>query len=183
VTTPHGIIRPRTPADLPAAAAALIEVHRTDGYPVEGVDDPQGWLTHPQQLGAWVAELDGEIVGHVAISSPQPDDAAATLWHDQTETPLDDIAVLGRLFVLPTARGHAFGRRLIETAHAASRDIGRRLVLDVMAKDTAAIALYERLHWSRIGDTEHPDGHGHTVTAHCYVAPHGDLNDDAGPRG
>ena len=70
----------------------------------------------------------------------------------------------------------------MESAHAAARDVGRRLVLDVMSKDTAAIALYERLGWTRIGDTEHPDGHGHTVTAHCYVALPGDPDNDARPR-
>ena len=46
-----------------------------------------------------------------------------------------------------------------------------RLVLDVMTKDAAAIKLYERLGWRRIGQTEHDNGHGTTVPAYCYVAP------------
>ena len=73
-------VRRRQPADLPEAAAALVEVHRSDGYPVEGVDDPTAWLLSPHQIAAWVAELDGRIVGHVALTEPQPDDAAATVW-------------------------------------------------------------------------------------------------------
>jgi len=39
------VVRERTLADIPAAAAALVEVHRTDGYPVEGVADPIRWVT------------------------------------------------------------------------------------------------------------------------------------------
>jgi hypothetical protein len=75
MTTPSGPrvqIRPRASDDLPAAAAALVHVHHSDGYPVEGVDDPAAWLTSPHQIAAWVAELDEHIVGHAAIGEPQP---------------------------------------------------------------------------------------------------------------
>ena len=40
-----------------------------------------------------------------------------------------------------------------------------------MTKDAAAIRLYERLGWQRIGTTEHDDGHGHAIDAYCYVSP------------
>jgi hypothetical protein len=43
----HSTVRPRADADLPATAAALVEVHHSDGHPVEGVDDPRGWLVSP----------------------------------------------------------------------------------------------------------------------------------------
>jgi ribosomal protein S18 acetylase RimI-like enzyme len=45
-------------------------------------------------------------------------------------------------------------------------------VLDVMAKDAAAIKLYERLGWTRIGTTDHAAGNGNLVPASCYVSPH-----------
>lgn len=149
----------------------LVAVHETDGYPVEGVADPVGWISGPGQLRAWVAELDGQIVGHVALNEPQAGDAAAAAWATTTGGDDDPIAVLGRLFVLSTARGHAIGRRLIEAAsdYAASNQL--RLVLDVMAKDAAAIALYERLGWTRIGTTEHDDGQGRLIEAGCFVSP------------
>jgi GNAT superfamily N-acetyltransferase len=166
----QGSIRRRTPSDLPAAAAALVEVHRTDGYPVEGVDDPIAWLVNPHQLVAWVAELNSEIVGHVALSEPQPDDAAATLWAT-SHNDNDHLAVLGRLFVLSRARGHALGERLIHAATDYGRSHNRRLVLDVMTKDAAAIRLYDRLGWQRIGTTQHDDGHGHAIDAYCYSSP------------
>jgi GNAT superfamily N-acetyltransferase len=167
---PSAIIRERTPADLPAAADALIEIHRTDGYPVEGVADPIAWLTGPTLLRAWVAELAGCIVGHVAISEPGTDDAAPRIWREQSGETTPTL-VLGRLFVLPDARGHAVGRRLLEAARDESRTRGTRLTLDVMAKDTAAIALYERLGWRRTGETRHDDGTGHGHPALAYVSP------------
>ena len=48
---------------------------------------------------------------------------------------------------------------------------GLRLVLDVMTKDTDAIRLYERLGWTRIGDTTRRDGDGLHTAAVCYVSP------------
>lgn len=35
------VIRPYGDTDLPGAAAALTDVHSTDGYPVEGVAHPE----------------------------------------------------------------------------------------------------------------------------------------------
>ena len=164
-------IRSRVPADLDDVAAALVEVHRTDGYPVEGVDDPRAWLVDPHQLAAWIAELDGRTVGHIALGDPQPSDAAAALWNEDPENTGQPLAVLGRLFVLRSARGHALGEQLIRTATDYAHQHGRRLVLDVMTKDAAAIRLYERLDWRRIGTTKHDDGHGHAIDAYCYVSP------------
>lgn len=164
-----GEIRPRTDDDLAACAEVLVEVHGVDGYPVEGVADPVAWLTPPALLHAWVATLDHHPVGHVALSEPQPGDDAAHLWHEQSGEPLHQLGVLGRLFVSPSARGHAFGRRLVEAVAAECDRISRRPVLDVMAKDSAAIHLYERLGWHRIGSTTHRFGDHQTTDAYCYV--------------
>src|SRR4026207_932360 len=166
MTTPSGPrvqIRPRASDDLPAAAAALVQVHHSDGYPVEGVDDPAAWLTSPHQIAAWVAELDDHIVGHAALGEPQPDDAAATLWAEHDEGHRDHVAVLGRLFVLHEARGHALGEQLVRTATASAHEHRRRLVPAVLTQDAAAIRLYERLGWQRIGTTQHHYGHGRTI--------------------
>ena len=40
-----------------------------------------------------------------------------------------------------------------------------------MTKDGAAIRLYERLGWRRIGTTQHDDGHGNAIDAYCYASP------------
>ena len=51
------------------------------------------------------------------------------------------------------------------------REHDLRLVLDVMAKDAAAMRLYERLGWRKIGETTHHFGNGESIPAVCYVAP------------
>jgi len=163
-------IRPYEDTDLPGAAAALTDVHATDGYPVEGVAHPEAWLRSDDVLASWVTEADGRIVGHVAVMRPRGEDAV-TLWAAQSGDDEQHIAVLARLFVVRDARKHALGERLVRTAtHYALRH-NHRLVLDVMVKDTAAIRLYERLGWLRTGRATHHFGTGQFVEAICFVAP------------
>ncbi len=170
-TTSTVTIRPRQDHDIPALAAALVQVHALDGYPVEGVDDPEAWLHLENMLGAWTAEVDGHPVGHVALTEPGPGDDAARIWHEQTGAPLDTLAVLGRLFVTPAGRGHALGRQLTQAATDAAQAIGRRAVLDVMNKDTAAIHTYEALGWTHIADIEHRHHGNQTEPGRAYAAP------------
>lgn len=156
----EAIIRPRRDEDLPALARILVEVHALDGYPVEGVADPESWLHLTNPIGAWVAELDGQPVGHAACTEPGPGDDAARMLHEQQGTPVDQIAVLGRLFIAPTARGRHLGTQLVHTAAKAASETGRRAVFDVMTKDKAAIAMYEKLGCVSLGEFlhRHPDG-------------------------
>ncbi|MGC9410738.1 N-acetyltransferase family protein [Streptomyces sp. DZ1-3] len=163
-------VRPFSDDDLTGAAEALVEVHETDGYPVEGVDDPEAWIKSEDVLAAWVAESDGRIVGHVAVMKPQGE-AAADLWVKQSGDDMGHVGVLARLFVVQSARKQAAGRHLMEAAASHARDHGLRLVLDVMVKDASAIRLYERLGWRKIGETIHHFGNGETIPAVCYVSP------------
>lgn len=162
-------IRPYEDTDLPGAAAALTDVHATDGYPVEGVAHPEAWLRSDDVLASWVAEADGRIVGHVAVMRPRNEDAV-TLWAGRSGDDEQHIAVLARLFVVRDARKQALGERLVRTAMHYALQRNRRLVLDVMAKDTAAIRLYERLGWLRTGEATHLYGDRQQIRAICYVA-------------
>ena len=163
-------IRPRTEADLPGAAAALVAVHAVDGYPVEGVDTPLEWLSPVGVLKAWVAEKEGEIVGHAMLSRPQGEDAVE-MWLKQSGDTADHVAVGARLFIAPEARGEGLGERLLRTAFDYGRAHGLRVVLDVMTKDKAAIRLYERIGMQRIGTARHAYGEGQEIDAVCYVSP------------
>ncbi|WP_406488962.1 GNAT family N-acetyltransferase [Streptomyces phaeochromogenes] len=167
---PSAIVRPFEDTDLAGAAAALTEVHATDGYPVEGVEQPEAWLRSDDVMSAWVGELDGAVVGHVAVMSPRGEDAVS-MWTQQSGDPEERIAVLARLFVVKTARKHALGEALMRAAMGYGREHGLRLVLDVMTKDTSAMRLYERLGWQAIGRTSHHYGAGESIDAVCYVAP------------
>ncbi len=163
-------VRARRETDIPASAAALVAVHASDGYPVEGVADPRAWLMPPGLLESWVAELDGEVVGHVSVSAANHEDAVM-MWTDVSGEPRERIAVLARLFVLPGARRRAVGERLTLAATDFARRSGHRLVLDVMAKDQAAIRLYERLGWRHIGTTTHVFDGSAGIPAYCYASP------------
>jgi GNAT superfamily N-acetyltransferase len=163
-------IRRRREEDLQGAAEALIAVHRSDGYPVEGVDDPVEWLKPTGAIRSWVAEMDGRIVGHVSVSAADGE-AAGQLWSDKSGIPLAGVATLGRLFVLREARRHSIGELLVRAASAYAHEKGLRLTLDVMTKDVAAIRLYERLGWTQIGRTVHRYGDGQEIDAVCYVSP------------
>ncbi|GLY14157.1 hypothetical protein Kisp01_11730 [Kineosporia sp. NBRC 101677] len=164
-------IRPRTAEDLPGLGDLLVRVHELDGYPVEGVADPIAWLKSDNELAALVADKDGQVVGHVMLSYPTEADAAATEWSRREGQPMDAIAVLGRLFISPEARGEALGARLTDSATEIARKLGRRAVLDVMAKDKAAIRTYEKLGWERIAEVEHTFGDGQSTPAYAYVSP------------
>lgn len=165
------VIRPRVESDIPQAAAGLVEVHAADGYPVEGVSRPEAWLTPPGFLAAWVAEITGKVVGHVAISRSNGEEAVS-LWLDQGGADADKVAVLARLFVVPEARNRAIGERLTSAAVAYAQAKGMRLVLDVMTKDLAAIRLYRRLGWTKLGIAVHTFGEERqTAEALCFVSP------------
>ncbi|MFI1095054.1 GNAT family N-acetyltransferase [Streptomyces sp. NPDC020917] len=163
-------IRPIMDTDVRGAAAALMKVHKTDGYPVEGVEDPEAWIRPPAVLSAWVAEDEGKIVGHVAVMRTQGE-GAVSLWRDKSGESEGRIGVLARLFVVREARKHAAGERLMRAAMDYAKQNSLRLVLDVMTKDTAAIRLYERLGWQHIGEVSHHFGAGQQIPAACYVWP------------
>lgn len=164
-------IREKQDSDASALAAALVAVHENDGYPVEGVENPEAWLADGEHLAAWTATDDGRPVGHVAVTRPAPTDAAAQLLVENGGALLDDIAVLGRLFVSPNARGHGLGRRLTETAMEMAQTSGWRLVLEVMIKDRRAIEVYENLGWVSLGDFSHTYNINESEPARAYALP------------
>lgn len=163
-------IRPTIPTDLDALAHVLVDVYEADGYPVEGVDDPNSWLTVPNPIGQWTALRNGSPVGHVAVLRPSLTDGAPALLEEQQGVNLADVAVLARLFVAPNVRGGGVGNALLRKAEHAAHLHGYRLVLDVLTKDQAAIALYEARGWVAIGAIDHSYGNNR-ATAQAFVAP------------
>lgn len=99
-------IRPRQPSDIPILSN-LRSVHKNSGYPVEGVANPESFITPPNQLKAWVALTDdGNIVGHIAVMPTDPHSLAAKV----STGDISKTASLGRLFVDPEVRGRGLGR-------------------------------------------------------------------------
>ncbi|MFE0175211.1 GNAT family N-acetyltransferase [Streptomyces sp. NPDC059002] len=165
-------IRERDEArDLDACVAALAEVHEADGYPVNWPARPAHWLTGDAPLGAWVAELDGRVVGHVRLSRAAAGDEAPGLWSERAGVAVASTAVVSRLFVAPGARGHGIGALLMARVDREARARGLHPVLDVVSSDAPAAALYERLGWELLSVVEQEWGPGRRVALRCYAAP------------
>lgn len=163
------MIRVRRVGDLPELAKVLVRVHAQDGYPVEGVDDPDGWLRSNNALRSWVAVLGGHAVGQVTLAKADTNDDAARVWVERTGGALTDVATIVRLFVDPSFRSAGAGSRLLSAALKFSATVGRTAVLDVMKKDSAAIKLYERLGGQRIGTFDHHFGDNLTEPAIAFA--------------
>ncbi|WP_200304244.1 GNAT family N-acetyltransferase [Streptomyces adelaidensis] len=163
-------VRPRTDHDLGDCVRVLAEVHERDGYPVNWPDHPDEWLAQRSLVATWVAELDARIVGQVGLSRSAEGDAAPGLWSARAGVGVDRTAVVNRLFVAPSARGRGIGALLMGRAVGEARARGLHPVLDVVASDTAAAALYERLGWRLLATVEQQWSPGQRVAVRCYAA-------------
>ncbi len=112
--------------------------------------DLRSFIVNEDALGAWVAEDHDEVLGHVALH-----DSGATEVMDVALAAAgvgkDNIAFVARLLVAPGAQRRGIGRALLETATQEAVRLGRRAVLDVVEDHQAAIALYEKCGWTRVG--------------------------------
>jgi GNAT superfamily N-acetyltransferase len=126
------------------------EVHSTDRYPRFLPADIAQFLNPPDPFGCWVADVNGEVCGHVTLVArglPATMEIAA----GALAKPAEQLAVVARLFVSPRARGLRAGRLLLDAATAEARSRGLHPVLDVDTELSAAIALYESAGWTRAG--------------------------------
>jgi GNAT superfamily N-acetyltransferase len=146
-------VRERRPQDLPVLAEVLAAQRPHSGY-------PQNWplpfpvedfIARADEDAAWVAELDGRVVGHVAVSRVGPG-LEADLWTAGAGRPRDELAAVSVLFVDHTVQGQGVGRALLAAAVAAIRESGRLPVLDVVQETPAAVELYRRTGWQVVGE-------------------------------
>lgn len=163
------VIRRRRQADLAALAGVLVRVHARDGYPVEGVDNPESWIAPPAEFAAWTAVYEGELIGHVALAHARDTDDAAILWRRSTGGDVGQLAILARLFVDPGHRNLGAGAQLMEAAHRFAAESQLAVALDVMLKDRDAIRLYEKLGYHRLGTTGHEHTGGKVQAAAVYL--------------
>jgi GNAT superfamily N-acetyltransferase len=159
-------IRVRADGDLPACVAVLRAVYERNGYPGRWPADPAGWLTPDNQVGAWVAEHDGQIAGHVGLVRGLPELRLL-------DVPVEDQGGIVRLFTDPAARRHGLARELLDVATGRARDLGLQPVLDVVDDSAGAIALYERAGWRLIGTQPAwwTEADGRRPTIRGYLGP------------
>jgi GNAT superfamily N-acetyltransferase len=174
------VIRRRSDSDLPQLAQVLVRVHAADGYPVEGVADPQAWLTPPREVAAWTALLPGQPIGQISLTRAADDDDAAILWQRATGGDIGKLVIPVRLFIDPPHRRLGAGAQLMLAAHSYSTIHSLAMAFDVMLKDQAAIQLYEAVGCRRIGIVEPHHSYGMVEPAAVYVAPAASIRGDPG---
>lgn len=139
-------VRERAGDDLEACEHLALAVHQIDGYPPRLPGDLRSFIASPRALGAWVAEEDGQIVGHVALH-PDSSLEVMELASRATDQPPEGLGVVARLLVAQTHRRQGVGRALLDVARDAAHSAGLWPILDVATHFHGAIQLYEQTGW------------------------------------
>ena len=156
--------------DLAAVEALAEMVHRHDDYPTYLPGNLRDFVVSDDTLEAWVAEQGQQIVGHAALhASSWP--GVMKLVYDSTGLGAGQLAVVARLFVSPSARHRGVGHALLDAATAEAWKLGRRPILDVVTTLSAALRLYEKAGWRRIGTVQFQVPGGRSVPEHVFVGP------------
>jgi GNAT superfamily N-acetyltransferase len=146
------LLQRRCAGDVEACVNILAAVHIADGYPAFWPDRPAEWLVSRRERWAWIAvEAAQSVIGHVALhdTAGHP---AERLWQASVDADYGPLIALSRLFVSPAARGQGVGRSLLALASDYAVSQGRSPVLDVAQDNEAAVRLYERRGWHRVGE-------------------------------
>jgi GNAT superfamily N-acetyltransferase len=163
-------LRGRGDSDLRRCAALLRSTHESDRYPLHMPDDPASFFVVRDAMGAWVALVDDEIVGHVLLRAASTPTVMAVA-SGETGLAEDRLAVVGRLLVGRSARRRGVGRALLGRAARESWALGRQPVLDVVTDQTAAIALYEREGWRKAAQVRVTFSTGESVDEIVFIGP------------
>lgn len=147
------IVRRRRPADLAGLGRDLVEQQPRTRYPFR---DPlpvstDVFLHAEDALGAFVAEIDGDVVGHVGRTGPAhgfPDAArmneACALAHGGA---VEELSYVTGLFTAERALGRGVGRVLLDAIVADTRAAGHRPCLEVLPHHAGARHLYLSTGW------------------------------------
>jgi GNAT superfamily N-acetyltransferase len=111
----------------------------------------RAWLTAEEVVEAWVAERQGELLGHVALSEVGADACSAMRWREVTGRPAGDLLAVSRLFVRRRVRGEGLGTALLEMAVAGARARGRLPVVEAIGATAEELDLYARRGWRPVG--------------------------------
>lgn len=142
------VVRERRPADLARLVELLAEQQAVSSYPVRWpLPFPtEQFLVRSSERRAWVAELDGAVVGHVSVG-----DAEELVPRFAAATGATGFGMVSVLFTGLAARRRGVGALLLDTAVAWVRERGEVPVLDVVPVHGAAVRLYRDRGWVEIG--------------------------------
>ena len=163
-------IRARTESDADPLVAMLAEVHLSDAYPMMATHVSREWLFDPGFEAAWVAAIDGIPIGHIAVKSGY---GGAAIERASGRPTAETLGVT-RFFVGKAGRGTGAASALLDAVDNFASERRLALALDVVDFNAAAIAVYERRGWMRVGSEVAqwfgPDGPHPTV--YLYIGPH-----------
>jgi GNAT superfamily N-acetyltransferase len=164
------MVRARREEDLEPLVALLRVVYLTDGYPANWPNDPKRWLAGSHTIAAWTFEERGELLGHLALTTPASDRAWPE-WVQACGVACERLSVMRRLFVDPNSRRKGVGAALVETAEREADARGTPLVLDVAADNSAAISFWKSRGWRDVGEASLPPGdEGRALRVRLLVA-------------
>ena len=164
------LVRIRTNSDLAKCVVIAEQVHLLDGYPVYLPTSLHRFIASHDALGAWVAEEDGEVIGHVALHQ-RSSDVVLALAAETLNQPSGRLGVIARLLVAPEARRKGVGRLLLETATGDCLRCGLYPILDVVTEHVEAIRLYEHEGWICVGQVTTKLRSGHEIEELVFRGP------------
>jgi GNAT superfamily N-acetyltransferase len=164
-------IRERRDSDRDAIRELAQAVHTNDNYPVYLGGDLLSFIVFPGAIGAWVADRDGIVVGHVALHARSSSEAVMAMAETATGLPAAQLAVVARLLVAPTERREGIGRLLLRAATERSMQLGLWPILDVVAQSEAPIRLYENAGWTSVGKVTVTFGQSGPIDELVFLGP------------
>jgi ribosomal protein S18 acetylase RimI-like enzyme len=115
------------------------------------------------ELAAWVAELDGRVVGHVSVLDVS-DHPVGPEWSAAAGRPVEELAAVSVLVVDLDLGRRGVGSILMDTCEEYLAEQQRTPVLEVVADaHSRALGLYLKRGWQVVGEvTPHwlPEGEG-----------------------
>lgn len=170
MTGPAITVRPRAPTDIPALCDLLVKQRPATGYPeIWPLPMPiPDFLQRDNDEHAFVAELNGEIVGHVGVAYVRPSEekvrsgstahtaGLGEAWATAYGAEIDRLRCIGTLYTDAAIARAGIGSALLE---AATRDVVERgllPVLDCVKAKTHVVAFYERRGWAVIDERPAP---------------------------
>ncbi len=146
-------VRRRRDDDLPALLEILARQQAETQYPFSWPPpgDPVDFVRRPTELAAWVAELDGRVVGHVGVHRVAAGDELGRLGSRAHGVPVGALRAVEVLFVDRGLGGRGVGSALLATATEHALAGGGAPVLDVVAEHEGPVALYLRRGWEVVG--------------------------------
>lgn len=146
------LTRPRCDLDIPTLLDILARQQDETQYPFRWPPDrgPEHFLRRPSEIEAWVAEIGGRVVGHVAIQSVAGDELGQ-MWAAAHGVLIKELRCISVLYADRRLVRRGIGSALLERATQRALADGGAPVLDVVAGHLDAVSLYLSRGWHEVG--------------------------------